>query len=46
MTCWCGESHNEATKDPSEALRNLGHLILAELHIPQLADWLERKLSR
>lgn len=56
--CWCGATHPEDPppdqSDPldredwqrREALRTLGHTIIGELRIPQLAYWLEAKLQR
>lgn len=43
--CWCGESHDlDNPADAWEAMRNLGHMTLAELRIPELTEWLARKL--
>lgn len=49
MTCWCGETHDWEDWDspsPSRAMRALGHLIIAEMKIPQLAEWLQDRINR
>lgn len=43
--CWCGEVHGGiATPTLEEAWRAVWHLLIAELHIPELTAWLARKL--
>lgn len=44
--CWCGERHWKDPLEPDEASRNLGHLIITELRIPQLVAWLVRTWNR
>lgn len=44
--CWCGERHWTEPLAPDEAMRNFRHLFIESLHIPELVDWLERKLAR
>lgn len=42
--CWCGEDHVYEPSNPTEAVRNLWHLIIAELKIPQLMKWFARRI--
>ncbi len=42
--CWCGRVHPADTDDPGEAWAALWHAVAAVMRIPQLADWLSRKL--
>jgi len=42
--CWCGRTHPEQPADFHEASVALGHLILTALRIPELVDWLNRRL--
>lgn len=44
--CWCGERHWDEPLAPDEAMRNFGHLLIESLRIPELVDWLSRKLAR
>lgn len=43
--CWCGEPHPENPSTFDTAWRNLWHLVLTELKIPQLAERLSRRIK-
>lgn len=45
FTCWCGETHNLDTPDPSQAWHNLSHIALAEARIPELVSWFTRLIN-
>jgi hypothetical protein len=38
--CWCGHPEDH------DAFSAFGHAVLASLHIPELVQWLSRRLNR
>jgi len=47
VDCWCeAERHDlDHPKNPHEVVRNLWHIVIKEMRIPELADWIQRRLS-